>query len=174
MRSIVALASTLLAAGALAACSSGDDDADPVVPTSSLDGGGVDSGSDSGSDGASSDPDSAAPPDPAAIAAGATLVMAQGCNTSACHTANLSGNVRQDSGDYSANLTPDPTTGIFGWTETDLTNALQEGVDSEGKPLCASMPRFSELTTTQIAAIYAYLESIPAVTKARTSTGCAQ
>jgi hypothetical protein len=188
MRSLscFALATTVGAAALVAACStatSGSDGTDTTDGTETPEG--TDAGVSLPGPDASADagiatptptptPDSGAAPDPQAIAAGSALVTAQGCNTTACHGADLSGNIRQPSGAYSANLTPDPTTGIAGWTVADLTAALQDGVDDDGKALCASMPRFAQLTATNIADIYAYLESIPAVTKARTSTACSE
>ena len=178
--SLFVFATTVGVAAIVAACSTSSsgtdgtevpDDADSSVAASSPDAGGDAA---TGTPAPSPTPDSGAAPDPQTIAAGSALVTAQGCNTTACHSADLSGNVRQPSGAYSANLTPDPATGIAGWTVADLTSALQEGVDKDGKALCASMPRFAQLTATNIADIYAYLESIPAVTKARTSTACSQ
>ncbi len=183
--SFFAIATTIGVAALCAACSPSSSGTDGTDTTDGTDGTDVaddsdsgvaaaspEAGADAGSATPSPTPDSGAAPDPQAIAAGSALVTAQGCSTSACHTANLSGNVRQPSGDYSANLTPDPTTGIAGWTVADLTAALQDGVDNDGKALCASMPRFAQLTAANIADIYAYLASIPAVTKARTSIAC--
>ena len=168
----LSLSAIVLASAAVVACStssSGDPGGDQMEE--GPDSGGGDDGGVTPDAGPPVTPDAG---DPVAIAAGAAVIMAQGCAASSCHTANLSGNIEQPSGDWSANITFDESTGIGGWTESDLSNALLEGKDDKGVALCASMPRFASLTSAQIADVFAYLESLPTVTKARTSTKCAE
>ncbi len=145
MKSFLILVSAALVAGAMAACSNSDDSTDT-------------SGTGDAGDNA------------AAIAAGLSIVEANGCQT--CHGADLSGSVKEPAGNYSANLTPDQATGIGSWTLTDLTNALRESIDDQGQPLCAPMPKFAALTDADISNLYEYLRSIPAVTKSQPDTDC--
>lgn len=72
--------------------------------------------------------------------------------------------LHQETGEIipSANLTPDPQTGIGAWTEEDLGKAIRAGISSKG-PLSPAMPRFTNFTDEEISAIYAYLQSIPAI-----------
>ena len=146
MKSFPILLSVALLAGAMAACSSSDDSTDDQ---------GTDAGGTSNA---------------AAIADGLSIVQAKGC--ASCHGADLSGDIKEPAGNYSANITPDSATGIGTWTETDLTNALRESIDDQGVALCTPMPKYAELTDDQIADLYAYLRSIPAVSKAQPDTDC--
>jgi mono/diheme cytochrome c family protein len=66
---------------------------------------------------------------------------------------------------YSANLTPDKETGLDGWTAEDLTRALTTGIGRSGLPQWAPMPVFRWLTPEEGAALFAYLRSVPAVTR---------
>lgn len=112
----------------------------------------------------------------------------------ACHSASFEGvnNVRPELSDgymgggnkmrdlagglvLSANLTPDPETGIGKWAEHDFIRAVREGVRPDGTPLRFPMPHFNGLDEAQVSAIYAYLETvhpiyrkIPGQTKAGT------
>lgn len=62
----------------------------------------------------------------------------------------------------SANLTPDPQTGIGAWTQEELSKAIRAGISPKG-PLSQAMPRFTNFTDEEIGAIYAYLQSIPPI-----------
>ena len=61
------------------------------------------------------------------------------------------------------NLTPDPDTGIDGWTDEALTRAMREGKDDQGDTLCPPMPRFTDMGDDEAKAIVAYLRSLPSV-----------
>ncbi len=66
---------------------------------------------------------------------------------------------------YSANITPDPETGIGQWSEEAFRRALREGVDRQGDHLYPAFPydHFTYASDEDIAALYAYLMSQPAV-----------
>jgi mono/diheme cytochrome c family protein len=146
MKSFLVLLSAALVAGAMAACSNSDDSTD-----------------DTGNTGDAGD-------NAAAIADGLTVVQTNHCTD--CHGSDLSGSIKEPMGNYSANITPDQATGIGSWTLADLTNALRDSVDDEGEPICSPMPKYSALTDTQISDLYAYLRSIPAVSKEQPDTDC--
>lgn len=87
--------------------------------------------------------------DDAGVSAGSALVQAYHC--ARCHQMAgtggvvLSGNSMSvlDGGMvYAPNLTPDRATGLGCWTETQITNAILNGVDNVGATLCV-MPKFS-------------------------------
>ncbi len=109
-------------------------------------------------------------PEPSPFALGQVIVQTYACTS--CHGSDLSGNIEQDAGVYSANITPDMDTGIGSWTLPNLTSALREGLDDQGDPICAAMPRFPSLADNDIVDLYAYLQGIPAVSKAQTDTDC--
>ena len=60
---------------------------------------------------------------------------------------------------HSTNITPDPQSGIGGWTEEAFARALHEGVDREGRHLYPVFPydHFTHLTPEDTQALYAYL-----------------
>jgi hypothetical protein len=69
---------------------------------------------------------------------------------------------------YAANLTPDEETGLAAdWTTDMIANAILNGVDDEGKTLCAPMPKFAgapyNMTLDEAKAIVAYLRTLPPV-----------
>jgi mono/diheme cytochrome c family protein len=66
---------------------------------------------------------------------------------------------------YSTNITPDRTTGIGSWTERDLKRAMREGVGANGSALFPAFPytSFTRVTDADIAAIYAYLCTLPPI-----------
>jgi len=87
-----------------------------------------------------------------------------------CHGKDFSGNI----------VVNDPAIGTFGgsnltpaalkdWTDEQIATAIRHGVDREGRPLLF-MPsyEFEHLSEDDIAAIIAYLRTIPAVQKERT------
>jgi Cytochrome c len=63
------------------------------------------------------------------------------------------------------NLTPDKTTGLGNWTDKQIKNAFQNGLDSDDKPLFSFMPYyvFHNMTDADADSIVMYLRSIPAV-----------
>ncbi|WP_226894819.1 c-type cytochrome [Luteolibacter marinus] len=67
---------------------------------------------------------------------------------------------------YSANLTPDPDTGLGAWTEAEFISAMRTGKHKgSGRPILPPMPwqPLSEAKEEDLSAIYAYLMSLPAV-----------
>lgn len=98
---------------------------------------------------------------------GRAYVQARGCPT--CHEtpsmpgvlagadAPIAGNV------WPKNLTPDPDTGIDGWTDDQYVKALRDGVDDQGERLCPPMPHLSDLGDDEAHAIVAYLKSLAPV-----------
>ena len=66
---------------------------------------------------------------------------------------------------YPANLTPDPATGLGQWSDTDIARAIRAGTDRHGRRLRAVMPwsGYARISDEDIAAIVAYLKSIPPV-----------
>lgn len=60
---------------------------------------------------------------------------------------------------YGTNITPDPDTGIGGWSEAAFLRALREGVDRDGRHLYPAFPYeyFTKLTDEDIRALYAFI-----------------
>jgi hypothetical protein len=54
-------------------------------------------------------------------------------------------------------------TGIGKWTEDDFNHAVKDGVSKGGSELRAPMPKFKELSDAEVAAIYAYLKTVPKI-----------
>lgn len=117
-----------------------------------------------------SEPVSAAATDPAKLRRGQALVIAGDCMS--CHLRPggepLAGGLglKTPFGTiYSANITPDPDTGIGGWTAEQFYGAMHDGVDDEGHNLYPAFPYpwFRKLSRADDDAIFAYLKSVPAV-----------
>jgi mono/diheme cytochrome c family protein len=66
---------------------------------------------------------------------------------------------------FSANLTPDDATGIGTITKEQFRRALLKGIGFNNKPLRAPMGQFVGLTETEADAIYAYLRTVPKISK---------
>lgn len=109
---------------------------------------------------------------PVMIERGRYLVHAGGCVT--CHTADRPDAVPLAGGRalptpfgtfYPPNLTPDPATGLGGWTDADLGRALREGVAPDGSNYYPVFPypAYTGLTDGDVAAIAAYLRSLKPV-----------
>lgn len=67
---------------------------------------------------------------------------------------------------FTANLTPDPETGLGKWTEQTFIQALRTGRhEGQGRPILPPMPypMYREATDEDLSAIFAYLQSIPAI-----------
>jgi hypothetical protein len=69
---------------------------------------------------------------------------------------------------YSANLTPDAETGLGLWSEEDFIRAVRTGKHrgaEAGRPILPPMPwrGVREMSDDDLEAVYAYLQSIPAV-----------
>ena len=91
--------------------------------------------------------------------------VASGCI--GCHGADYAGGPIPGLGVVAANLTPDPETGIGSWTQEDLARVLKTGVRPDGRPLnpVMSVEASKLLTDTEVAAIWAYLRTLPPVRK---------
>jgi mono/diheme cytochrome c family protein len=102
--------------------------------------------------------------DPTLVAKGAWLAAIGNCNT--CHTAS---NGRTFAGGralatpfgtiYATNITPDPETGIGGWSPSDFLRAMDQGVDREGRHLYPAFPydHFTHVADDDVNAMYAFL-----------------
>lgn len=113
----------------------------------------------------------AGPYSDAEVALGLQLVGLHKCEN--CHGDTLSGNndgvpsLTVEGGlAYPPNLTPDPATGLGCWTDEQIENAILNGIDNMGMPLCPPMPLFGHegdagLDQDQAAAVVAYLRSLP-------------
>ncbi len=105
-----------------------------------------------------------------AVERGRYLATAGNCLT--CHTrpggAAFSGGVPFETplgALYSTNITPEPETGIGRWTEADLRTAMHEGIARDGTHLVPAFPypSFTKVTDADVADLYAYLRTLPAV-----------
>ncbi len=65
----------------------------------------------------------------------------------------------------SANITPDPDTGIGNWTDQQFVDALTKGIDDGGNHLYPAMPYtyFTKMTRDDVLAIRAYLATVEPV-----------
>ena len=66
------------------------------------------------------------------------------------------------------NISPDRAQGIGTWSIADFANAMQKGVDPEGRHLYPAFPyaSYQRMTKADIADLFAYLKTLPAVTTA--------
>lgn len=66
---------------------------------------------------------------------------------------------------YSTNISPDPETGIGAWSDREFLNSMRYGLRPNGEHLYPAFPytAFTKVSDGDIAAMYAYLQSIPAV-----------
>lgn len=67
---------------------------------------------------------------------------------------------------YTANLTPDPETGLGRWSERDFVQTMRTGRHlGQGRELLPPMPTpaYGQMTDEDLKAIYAYLRTLPAV-----------
>lgn len=71
---------------------------------------------------------------------------------------------------YAGNITPDPQTGIGRWSAPDFWQALHHGKSKDGRLLYPAFPytNFTHVTRDDSDALFAYLQSIPAVKQANT------
>jgi mono/diheme cytochrome c family protein len=106
------------------------------------------------------------------IERGAYLARAGNCR--GCHTerggAGYAGGraIATSFGEFRApNITPDGETGIGRWSETDFWRALHEGRRPDGTLLYPAFPytHFTKIARADVAALFAYLQSVPAVNK---------
>lgn len=63
-----------------------------------------------------------------------------------------------------SNLTKDPKASISQWTEGDFFKAMRQGIRPDGSKIDAFMPwkNFSQMTDTELKAIWLYLQTLPA------------
>ncbi len=68
---------------------------------------------------------------------------------------------------YPGNLTPDPTTGIGGWSADDFWRALHEGRAPGGRRLLPAFPypSYTHVTREDSDALFEYLRSLPPITR---------
>lgn len=94
-----------------------------------------------------------------------------------CHGADLSGSDTPIGAAgalaYPPNLTPDQDTGLGSWSDDQIARAITTGVDDEEQPLCNAMPRFTTLSSDDVASVVAYLRSLPAVAHDVPESECA-
>ena len=67
---------------------------------------------------------------------------------------------------FTANLTPDPETGLGKWTKETFIAAIRNGKhEGQGRPILPPMPwpMYRNATDEDLGALFAYLQSIPAV-----------
>lgn len=104
---------------------------------------------------------------------GELLFHIGGCTN--CHTAKngalLAGGdaIPSPYGDfYAPNITPDPETGIGGWTQAQFDRAMREGRGADGSPLYPAFPytSYTRMTDEDLAALKGYLDALPAVSQA--------
>jgi mono/diheme cytochrome c family protein len=90
----------------------------------------------------------------------------------ACHTRKdgdaFAGGLGLNSGFgtiYSANITPDPDTGIGSWSADEFHRAMHKGIAADGSHLYPAFPYpyFTHMTRADDDAIYAYLRTVPPV-----------
>jgi cytochrome c2 len=70
--------------------------------------------------------------------------------------------------DYSRNITPDEETGIGKWSYEDFEHALRAGFAPDKSLLREPMMRYGELSDDEVAAIWAYLRTVPKIHRANT------
>jgi mono/diheme cytochrome c family protein len=81
----------------------------------------------------------------------------------------LAGMVYKDSEDkviyQFPNITPDPETGVGGWTDAQLVVAIRQGIRPDGSVMKGIMPfeLYRSLSDSDVNAIVAYMRSVPAV-----------
>jgi len=68
---------------------------------------------------------------------------------------------------FSTNITPDPETGIGSWSEAEFVRAMREGQGPDGTDYFPVFPytSFTGMSDEDAADLYAYLRSLPAVTR---------
>ncbi|HET6345056.1 MAG TPA: cytochrome c [Myxococcota bacterium] len=124
------------------------------------------------------------PPATDPVARGAYWVHTVDCYT--CHSADFKtmdnqeptrsegymggGNLLTDAGGmpvYAPNLTMDEATGIGTWSQAQFIRAVREGFSPDGHVLVSPMSRYAVLPEVEVAAIFAYLKTVPVIRKAR-------
>lgn len=96
-------------------------------------------------------------PPPPALPAGPWAWMGAGTNTAFAGPWGVS---------FTANLTPDPETGLGKWTEEMFIQAIRTGRhEGKGRPILPPMPAkvYANLTDEDLKSVFAYLQSLPPV-----------
>ena len=102
------------------------------------------------------------------VSRGEDLAQLGGCQS--CHGEDLSGGAALETPFgtiFVTNITPDVDTGIGMWSAEAFRRAMRHGVDREGRYLYPAFPfdAFTNTTDADLDALYAYLQSVPAVSK---------
>ncbi|HEY1958778.1 MAG TPA: cytochrome c [Polyangiaceae bacterium] len=118
------------------------------------------------------------PPTPSSADTDGGKALADSLACASCHGADLAGSETPIGAGgalaYPPNLTPDPDTGLGSWSDDQIATAVTTGVDDEGATLCNAMPRFSSLGADDLAALVAYLRSLPAIAHDVPESDCAE
>jgi mono/diheme cytochrome c family protein len=71
---------------------------------------------------------------------------------------------------YSPNITPEPETGIGGWSDADFARAMTEGVAPDGSHYFPAFPytSFTNMVAADLADLKAYLDTVPPLRRANT------
>jgi mono/diheme cytochrome c family protein len=112
--------------------------------------------------------------DEAAVARGAYLAAAAGCD--GCHTDSKNNGPAYAGGRQLAtefgviatpNITPDVATGIGGWSQADFTRAMRWGIAPDGTHYVTAFPfpYFGRLTDGDLADLKAFLDSLAPVSR---------
>ena len=67
---------------------------------------------------------------------------------------------------FTANLTPDPETGLGKWTEETFIQAIRTGRhEGQGRPILPPMPypQYKNATDEDLSAVFAFLQSLPPI-----------
>ncbi|MDA0681485.1 MAG: cytochrome c [Proteobacteria bacterium] len=111
--------------------------------------------------------------DDSLVERGKYLALAGNC--ASCHTARdgafMAGGLAFETPFgtiYSTNITPDQETGIGKWTGAEFLNSMRQGVRPDGEHLYPVFPytAFTKIVDEDMVALFAYLNSIPAVRRA--------
>jgi hypothetical protein len=102
-------------------------------------------------------PETIAMPPAPALPKGPWLVTAAATNTAWSGPWGVS---------FTANLTPDPETGLGKWTLRNFMDTIRTGRHmGRGRPILPPMPipMYKHMTDEDLEAVYTYLQSIPAI-----------
>lgn len=69
---------------------------------------------------------------------------------------------------FSTNLTPDDATGLGRWTQAQFVRAMRQGVRPDGTAIRFPMNAYPSLTDDELAALWAYLRTVPALSRKNT------
>lgn len=121
------------------------------------------------------DPEKLAAVGPGDAEAGEQMFWAAGC--ASCHARpgsegaaqlELAGGVELNTafGTFvTPNISPDPEAGIGKWSFADFANALQRGIDPEGRQLYPAFPytSYARMKLSDVADLYAFMKTLPPV-----------